>query len=180
MAKQTAKVPMTRCEPEQHDRRPGATRAPAVRLVAGLLLLTTTACYSYVPVSGDPAPGTVVRARLTSAGSVRMMESRGNAVRSVEGSVVSTQADTLALAMWSSSGVGPGREVDTLRLGRPEIAGVDLKRFSAARTGVAIGLASLAVAALVVAAFNSAGGGGALPGGTTDHAVFPILTWPRH
>jgi hypothetical protein len=161
-------------------RVPAVARSPLIRLVAAALLLSTTACYTYVPTTSDPTPGTVVRARLTAAGSVRLMEVRGNAVRTVEGAVVSTRPDTLALAMWSSAGVGPGRQADTLALGRQEIAGLELKQFSAFRTGVAIGVASLALAALVVAAFHAAGGGGAMPGGTTDHAIFPILTWPRH
>lgn len=143
-------------------------------LLLGAVVLAGGACHTYTPVEA-PVPGTIVRVHVP----VRSAISNPNAppqTVSVEGQVLSA-SDTIALATRIRQQAGLFREIvqyDTLRLTIDDLAGMEVREFSTARslvlTGVILGGATgLALAALSIETGSTGDDGG--PGGPVTSVV---------
>ena len=132
-------------------------RAPAVALVSVLVL---SGCYSYVPIQ-TATPGTSVRVHVpvTSAVDDR---SRAPETVSLEGEVISA-GDTLVLVSERKRELSTGRvlsSVDTVRVARGGLAGLDQRVYSKAKTYGLTALIVAGAAGLTAAAISAAGGQG--------------------
>lgn len=131
------------------------------------LLLLLTGCYSYATAPiGAPGRGSGVRAHLTAPESFDIGEITVQNVVQVEGEVVTWDDDTLTLsAMLLESGSGQeflGKGY-TVYVPRQQIADLEQKKISSARTGLVVG-AGIVVAALTGALMAGGVGGGDGPG----------------
>lgn len=114
-----------------------------VAAVAVVALLAASACSTFHPVTGDPALGERVRARLTVEGQVRQAAATGAARMSLEGSVLSVEPDMLVLVV-PIPGIVPELQrspkvADTLSIPRADVTGIDVQRFSPVRSGLLAG-----------------------------------------
>lgn len=140
-------------------------RRAALSLSALLLL---SACYSYAPVEG-PAPerGARVRLHLTEPRDVRLTNVTGNEIVLVSGELVRMAGDT-AVVSASSLRARSGYEFiaagETLRIPRSEIALLQHRRLSPARSGLLAGAVALGTT-LLGSVVQASGGDGGLPGG---------------
>lgn len=145
----------------------------SLTIVAAALL---AGCYSYIPIErGTLVPGTLVRARLSVPGAIRLSESIGEIQRSVEGQVVHVRPDALLVAVrvrdpYGGHGFrGAAPKLDTLQVPEGDIAELEEKRFSTLKTGAVLGAAGAISAFVVIRLFDLAGGGGGGPdGGSPD------------
>ena len=106
------------------------------------LLFATEGCFQYVPES-DVAPtrGSPVRLHLERPSSFELTQFTVNNVIRVDGEMVRREAgDVILSATWldAISGVGFDGEGWTLRVPETNISGLELKRVSWLRTGVAL------------------------------------------
>ena len=128
-----------------------------------LALVLFGGCYSYAPLpSAAPNPGVRVSAELTDLGTARLAVLLGQGVRDVDGPVVASGADTLALSVLQVR-LRTGEETywkgETVALPRGLIGELREKRFSRTRSALPGGV--LAGGALLVAAqFDVFGSGG--------------------
>ncbi|TVP48492.1 MAG: hypothetical protein EA350_03245 [Gemmatimonadales bacterium] len=134
-----------------------------------LLLVSVTACYRYSPLVGEsPRPGEEVRLRLSGAASAELSDRVGRPIRSLEGRVLASPADSVVVDVgWGAIYAGTvfeGRR-DTISFGREQLLEVDRKELSRARTtGLAAAMA-VAVVAVFRALGTGRGGSGGDPGG---------------
>jgi hypothetical protein len=118
-----------------------------MRRVLFLLLIPVISCTAYVPLQIDSLPerGTEVRARLNPEGQVRLTGLLGRPVQHLEGRFLGGDPDSLRLGLISAVEFGrPWESVDTLRLARIELSGLDEKRVDRTRTTLAVGGGALA------------------------------------
>ncbi len=130
-------------------------------------IVSSAACYEYIPVAETPAPGQRVRARLTIEGAVRQSELLGEPLRSVEGAVVEANGDHLALDVVRARGQTSFQNFvlkDTFLIPRNELQAVELRRLSTWRS-VALGVGIGAAALLAIDRVVSAGGNETSDGG---------------
>jgi hypothetical protein len=136
------------------------------RIVAGALGLLT-ACYSFQPLDTTPPAGTNVSAVLTDAGSLALGPLIGARTARVDGRLLRFDDSTLVLAVTEvqdrrSEATDWKGEVVTLP--RSDIASIQHRKLSAAKTmgalGLAIGIAALATT-ISLAAGGTGGSGGA-------------------
>jgi hypothetical protein len=131
--------------------------------LAFFLLVLLPGCYSYAPILGEPpSPGEEVRLRLSGATAAELSERVGRPIRSVEGTVVRVERDSLAVDVgWGAIYAGTvfeGRR-DTLTFHEDQILEADRKEFSRLRTG-ALGVGA---ALVVIAVIRSLSAGGDVP-----------------
>lgn len=131
-------------------------------------LFAVQGCTTFHSLSGDPAPGDQVRAHLTAEGQVRQASATGLARTSLDGSVLAAEPDVLLLVV-PIPGIVPELQrspkvADTLRIARADVTGIDVQRFSAARSGLLAG----GVVAVGVLGIALAGHIGSSDGGTED------------
>jgi hypothetical protein len=148
-------------------------RSPLLVLVAASLV---SACYTYKH-SGPadavaPATGTRIQVRLTKEGSVALTQQIGPQAVTVDGDVVSADADTLRLAL---RGVEDARHVTTdwkgeqVAIPRDAIASVGERRLSVGATALVGGLAAGGVIAAAAAFSGSGTSSGAVVPPTQGH-----------
>ena len=106
------------------------------------LLFATEGCFQYVPKSDvAPARGSPIRLHLERPSSFELTQFTVNNVIRVDGEMVRREAgDVILSATWldAISGVGFDGEGWTLRVPETNITGLELKRVSWLRTGVAL------------------------------------------
>lgn len=149
-----------------------ATRNPLTRLLRwvqvvalGLGAFLLAGCYRYIPVE-TPAPGTVARVRVPVQSAVADPNAPPETV-AVEGDVLAS-GDTLVLATRLTREISPFQQYvrfDTFRVASAELASVERKEFSTARSvglGVAVagGAALMAIAALGIQGDDAGDGNG--------------------
>lgn len=149
------------------------------------VLLVLPACTTFHPLAADPTPGEQIRARLTAEGQMRQASATGVARMSLEGSVIAVEPNALVLQV-PIPGIVPELQrslkvADTLRVPRADVTGMDVQRFSAARSGLLAG----GVIAVAVLGIALAGHIGSSDGGTSDptnrnalRPTFPIVRIP--
>ncbi len=135
------------------------------RAVAALLLCTTVlaGCFAYAPLGqATPARAASLRVTLDTATDVRLTHLTANDARDVYGELVRMDDSTLVLSatrVVSASGFEQSGEDATVTLPRANVAGVEVKKLSPARSALfAAGLLALAVTARL--ALSAAGGHG--------------------
>lgn len=131
-------------------------------------LLATSACTTFQPVTGDPVIGSQIRTRLTPEGQMRQVTATGVPRTSLEGSVLSVDPDEIVLVV-PIPGIVPELQrspkvADTLRVPLADVTGIDVQRFSAARSALLAG----GVVASGVLGVLFAGHIGSSEGGTED------------
>jgi hypothetical protein len=152
------------------------------RMARGLLAvaagMAATGCYTYVPVT-TPTPGATVRLHVPVHTSAVARNLAPSSVE-VEGTLLSA-GDTLVLETESTREAGTFRQVmlmDTMRVSRGDLDGVDLRTLSKGRT-VVFGLAvAAATAGVAIGIANAVSGsqGGQDGGGKPNGAV--IASFP--
>jgi len=127
-------------------------------LATAVALTALAGCHSYVPVQ-DPSPGMSVRAHVPLRAAVEG-GNRAPESMTIDGKVLAA-ADTLVLETASRRELATGRilsAVDTVRIARTGLVGLDQQVFSKPKT---LGLTALVVVGatgLVLAAIEAAGG----------------------
>jgi len=114
-----------------------------------LLLLLSTACYTYAPL--DPAsaqPGTEVRARVSARSAEQIATLLGTTdARLLTGTVVRAGPDTLLVEVPTAARVASAGGTVTLHqrigLARPDVLELEQRTFSRARTTIVVGAAAL-------------------------------------
>jgi len=132
------------------------------------LLLSTGACFHFVPTPRAPAPGTPIRVALSRPVPLELTRVTANSVVEVRGEVVASRPDTLVVSVFALHGLGgfqyesPG---ETVALPADAVAGLEERRFSWTRTLVS-GAVLTAVGYLMERSLGGAIGGGEPGGGT--------------
>ena len=135
-----------------------------VRCRVALVLASTSACYTYVPVQTPPGPGALVRVELNEGGSRSLAPVLGPQVASVDGRVVSVADTGVRLAVdvvHTGRGAGQRWEGEGTVLVPPSgYREVRRRALSRRRTALLAGAVALGVAVLVSQGLGSDGGGG--------------------
>jgi hypothetical protein len=143
-------------------------------LALGALLPLVGGCYVYTPIAAAPSVGSTVSFALTDAGRVALGRSIGEAARSLEGEVDSTNDSSYVLRVRSVtyiSGQTNQWTGERLVVGRQQVTGAREKTLSKSRTAL---VAAVSVGGVVafVATRGLLGGGNESqqnPGGTTGN-----------
>jgi hypothetical protein len=123
----------------------------SVTLLAALgSIVSSSACFSYLEVPpGDLAPGTRVRAQLSTEGQVRLGDLLGAPQREVEGEVVEANPESLLLLARvgvSSTPTGVFLERQRLQIEQREIVRLEARRLERQKT---VAFSALAAGALI-------------------------------
>jgi len=158
-------------ERSQPDRRNGDGTAERMtgktmkRLMSVLLMSSTVACYSYVPVGNvAPEPGKEVRAHLSPARDFPIGELTVRDVTEMEGTVFRATADTLVVwTDWLHSMLGTryGANGSVYYVPRTEVPRLEVRRLHPAKTILALGI--VVGAGISVFTFAVDNGGGGIP-----------------
>jgi hypothetical protein len=127
------------------SRRPVALALAAVQLM--------TACFQYVPVRTDPAPGVRVALEINDEGRVALAPALGPGVVRIEGVLVATESDVLVVdAMMVTQLRLRPTAVDRIRVrvARAHVVLTEERRMSRKRTILAVGGAVVAVVSFFV------------------------------
>ena len=138
-------------------------------LLIAAVVLSASGCHTFQPVPvSELTPGEAVRARVTGAFSDSLSPILAGDARVIEGSYVESNGSTVYLDVPVSSAY-QGMRLQTLnqRIEVPVAAFVEMERkqLSKERTGLAVGSAVVAAAALVISQLSGEAGGGVRPGG---------------
>jgi hypothetical protein len=125
-------------------------RAASILSIA--MVLSTSACYSYVPVTGAPVPGTEVALVVTDRGRVALGERvgpeidelRGTLVGKTDSSYTLTMKQAVTLRRTSATWTGESLSVSSAFIG-----GVRERRFSRSRSWLLAGGATAALVAFI-------------------------------
>lgn len=143
--------------------------------LAALLPLLSGGCYSYQTVRVEEvAPGASIRARLTAAEVERIQADLGRESRVVEGQVVHDEGSSFVLAVATrvaADGLGARRFETRLRLTKPEITEIEVRRLNRGRTAALVALGGAVAAFVVSAAFDYGGIGAPGDGGKGGEAI---------
>lgn len=135
-----------------------------LRWLAALTAVTvvSSGCYVHrVIVDSSPAPNTSVTITLTSDGTSELSGALGPGARAVDGRVLPSAPDTIALAVHRVRRVG-GRIEDWkgehVSVPRPAVAGVEARLLSAPATGAVVGgaVVGLVLVAAIIGRFHPA------------------------
>ena len=150
------------------------------------LLLFTTGCFSYLPVTSasDVHPGLSVRARVSPTASARIAPLLGaTEARRLDGTLISQSADTLIvevpIVMQDAREFGhtPNQRVS---IPRGDLLELEVRRIDRLRTGALAGGAAIVIGSILVNALQGDPGKEPLPGGGgTDAIVFSLRWWPE-
>jgi hypothetical protein len=144
-------------------------RALWMALVAGGALWLT-GCYSYVPLRGAPTAvqevqqGTALKIHFSRPIQVEMGERGANDVVELDAEMIRVEGDSLALSVFqatSQSGYQQQVRGRTARVPLDAISGMEIRRFSAAKTilaGAFVVGAAIAAAAVLSSSGGSPGG----------------------
>jgi hypothetical protein len=128
--------------------RPHTTspRRSWVRAVASAMacLQLATACYTYVPAytAETPVQGDRLSFDISDAGRVQIAEKFGPGVVNIEGRVAEVAGDELAVDVYAVTNLTGGRgrwSGERVRIPRSAVARTHARKFSRARTALAIG-----------------------------------------
>jgi len=140
-----------------------------MRALSLVLVVALGGCYSYVAVGAvTPAPGADVQVEFAAPRDVVLQEVTVHWVTAVQGRLLSSDSDSVALAVAQLWGL-EGRSYEATGVGvslpRQGIARVREKRMSRARSGLAIGAGGAAIVATIlgVRALVGSGGGSGRP-----------------
>ena len=149
------------------------------------LLLFTTGCFSYIPVTSvsDVGPGISVRARVSPTASARIAPLLGATdARLLDGTLISQSADTLIvevpIVMQDAREFGhtPNQRVS---IPRGDLIELEVRRLDRLRTGAIAGGAAIVIGGILVNSLRGEPGKEPLPGGGgTDAIVFSLRWWP--
>ena len=132
-------------------------------IVFGFAMLAVAGCYTYEPVTLMPAPqpGTDLRLSITDRGTADLRDYLGPNVESLNGQLLAADTSELNLAVRSIVFYNGSEQFwtgDRVRIPRSVVARVELRRFSASRTGF---LTALSIAGAIVLGNALIGGGDA-------------------
>lgn len=134
------------------ERRRGRGHPRGIVAIAAVALVT--GCYNYSPVEmGGVAPGSDVRATLTTEKSLQLEEELGQRRSVLEGEVLDADAGSILVAVaWYRPDPRRGTEPLTqrIRLREDEILEVEARRLDRLRTGGFLGVVGTAAAFLVI------------------------------
>jgi hypothetical protein len=138
-------------------------------------MLAIAGCYTYEPVqlSPAPAPGTDLRLLITDRGSADLRDYLGPNVEALNGRLLAADTSELNLAVRSVVMFNGSEQFwtgDRVRIPRNAVARVELRRFSATRTGF---LTALSVVGAVVLG-NALLGGGDADGSENPTPIPPV------
>lgn len=111
-----------------------------LRFAALSLLVSTGACFHYVPALEAPAQGTPVRVPLSRPVAVQLRELTANNVIYVRGEVISAESRRLLLSVFAlraQSGFEYRAAGETVALPSDAVAGLEERRFSVRHTVLA-------------------------------------------
>jgi hypothetical protein len=149
------------------------------RLILMLPILTTAACFGYVPTQ-SVQPGMDVRAQLTSTAAVQRSQGREQPIMRYEGVVVDVAPDSLALDVLIARASGALQDIvirDTVSLATTEIQTLMRRKLSPTKTAL-VTLAAIGGAAAVVAGIDQVVGGTGEPGnGGEPNLRTPLLSF---
>lgn len=145
-------------------------RSPLQRAVAGLLCVALGGCYSYVPIEDGAGPAPDQEVRVTVVEGASGGRASAPSQRTLQGIVVESDPDSLALSVRRSAAERSGFAArttarDTLRFVRSEIRQIATPRLDALRTGAAAVLGLGLVVGVAALVLGADGGGGGLDGG---------------
>jgi hypothetical protein len=125
----------------------------AASLLITFAVLTSSACYSYVPVTGTPVPGQELALVITDGGRVALTDRVGPEVDQLRGTLVGRTDSSYTLAM--SQAVTLRRESikwtgESVNVSSAFVASVREKRLSRSRSWLVAGGATAAVVAFIV------------------------------
>lgn len=151
-----------------------------MRFLPITLAIMLAGCTTYLSRPADPLPpaGTQVRAKLTTAGAVRVSELYGWPVQELEGRVLGVDGDSLDLGILSTTEYGRPWDLSaSLLLAKGEILQLDEKRIDPRRTALFVGGVGLVSGVVVAALFKNAfGSDKGDPGGEIDVTLIPLLS----
>lgn len=140
-----------------HDDRGGAStmRRPRFRLIAALVatLQLCTACFTYVPPKGAPAPGAAVALDLTDQGRIAHSKALGPGILRVAGALKGMEGDRYVIDVSSVTPIrGQELPVSGVRvtLSPSDVTDVRVRTLSKKRTAWVIGGAVAIVATFLI------------------------------
>lgn len=146
----------------------GRLRTVGRRVLAASIVLAG-GCFSYAPARpGEIMPGQDVRVTVEQSLALRYAEALGSTDRTWEGRVEASDGGSLLIAVPTSMYERRGSSQvlsQRIRVSAAEMLAVEVRTFDWSRTGVVIGLGSIAVAVAIVRGWAGLGGGGDGPGG---------------
>ena len=145
----------------------------------GVIAWFASGCYSYSRTELNTVPsGSMVRARITAEQAARIEPLLGRAdARELDGMLVETSSDTVLLQVPAARRAVSGGGIQVLHqrvtVARAGIVDVELKKLNRGRTVLVAGSGAVALAALVIGAFDLSGSseGGRGGGGGPDFRV---------
>lgn len=142
-------------------------RSRPIAILAVVLQLSTTACYSYTTVQTAPPPGTQVALEVTDEGRVALRDKIGPGVVRLEGTMAGVDSSGLlvdAQAVRQVKGYISDLGGVRVTLPRQYVTRIDERRFNTSRTLIVAGAIVGVVAAFILA--KGFGGRGTPPEGT--------------
>ena len=151
-------------------------------MLAVALLGTSSACYTYRPISGSPQVGTDVRVTVTDEEALRLREQTGELTHTLDGRFTGARGDTLYVSVVTfraeTERSGSRQMRHSLAIARDGMEGVASKELSYLRSGIVGALAGagmfLVMREVVVGGSNDDDGDGGNPIGT----LVPIIRIP--
>lgn len=154
----------------------------SVRWACCALLAALSGCYSYAAVSPDDVqPGTTVRARITPAEAERVGEVIGREPRVLEGALIEREPTSILLEVTSGSSVAgtqPQRFRQRLRVERPNLLEMEVRRLDPWRTAGVVAAAGVVFGYVAVSAFGDGGGAPGSGKGGGDNNRLPLVVFP--
>lgn len=154
----------------------------ALRSAGCLLMVALSGCYSYAGVSPDEVrPGTTVRARVTAAEAERVGEVIGREARVLEGALVESEPGSVLLEVTSGSsaaGTQPQWFRQRLRVERPELVEMEVRRLDTWRTAGVVAVAGVVAGYVIASAFSDDGGSPGTNIGDGDNTRIPLVVFP--
>lgn len=144
-------------------------------LVATLGLVSSTACYTFQPIAGAPAPTSTVQLRLTPDGTTQLTSQVGPDVQGMEGVLTAVRGDTLLVTVSTIETRSRGTMFmrgATVSVPINHVAELRVQRFDRKRTALAAVLGTATAVGIVIGVTQGgSSGGNNIPGGPPTTAT---------
>jgi hypothetical protein len=130
------------------SRRPRITGALTL-----IMLATQSACYTYAPAAGEPAPGQGVAYTVTDRGRVALADQVGTGVLRVEGTLLQSTGSEYVLAVSrvrTIDGSTSRWAGERVTVAKDDVANSLQRRFSKGRTAMAIGATVVGISVFIL------------------------------
>lgn len=158
------------------------TRSGRRAIALALTIAFLSGCFSYVPTQlGAVQEGAVVRVHLSPAAQVQLTQRVGRRIEdSLDGTLTGRQPSQLMLKVpiaAQQEGFFRGEIAQDIQIAEPDVLGIDVRRFSHAKTALLVGGAAAGAGALIAFIVSNSKGGSVGPGGGIEEIRIPLASF---